>query len=298
MNKNTNSSISNLKISIIIVNYRSEEPLYKCLKRLIASNNFGNNIEIIIVNNGVENSNLLKKISKFPNTRIINSEINLGFAAAVNLGISNTNNNLILLLNPDTLVEYKSIFELANCLKRSHAGIVGGTNKKFCHGRHNTFIRKPTIYTYLFDYTNLRKIIPKDYFHKKHYYLDKPFPVKAIETDAVSGSYMLIDKKVVDKIGYFDDKFFMYLEDVDYCIRAKKSGFKIVFCPKSSIKHIGGHSSKNKEKVNINAWLKSRSYFVAKHENYVKNLFIQPIFFLDAILIKILEKRKWGRGRL
>ncbi len=257
-----------------------------------AEKGFGRNIEIIIVNNGTGDSNLFEKVSKFPHIRIINPKSNLGFSAGVNLGIMASNNNLVMLLNPDTLVEVKSINSLASCLRKNNAGIAGGTNYTFDEGKHNSFVRKPTMFTYLFDYTNLRKIIPGDYFHKKHYYLDEPFPVGNITVDAVSGSFMLIDKKVINKIGLFDERYFMYLEDVDYCLMAIKAGFKVIFCPKSSIKHIGGHSSKNKEKTHISAWLESRRNFVKKHENLLTNMLIQPIFLIDSIIIEILHKLK------
>ncbi|MBU1256597.1 glycosyltransferase, partial [Patescibacteria group bacterium] len=150
----------------------------------------------------------------------------------------------------------------------------------------------PNIFTYLFDYTNLRKIVPNDYFHKKHYYLDESPPTSKKIVGAVSGSFMLIERKVINQIGSFDERYFMYLEDVDYCLRAGKAGFKVLLCPKSIIKHVGGYSSKNKEKVNVGAWLESRRRYVFKNENLLINLIIQPIFLIDTVIIRILQQIK------
>ena len=292
MIKNKQTAISKEKVSIIIINYKSEKPLLSCLKKIYSGSNNKKSFEIIIVNNGTGNLKLMKGILKFPKITLINTNANIGFAAGVNMGIMTAKNNLILLLNPDTLIEPKSISFLVSCLRKNKAGIAGGANYKFNRERHNTYVRKPNIYTYLFDYTNLRKLIPGDYFHKRHYYLDQPFPVSKKNVDAVSGSFMLIDKKVINKIGLFDERYFMYLEDIDYCLRAGEAGFKVLFCPKSSIKHIGGYSSKNKERVHVKAWLESRKRYVMKNENLLTNLITQPIFLIDAVIIRILQKYK------
>ena len=279
-------------VSIIIVNYKSEVPLLSCLKEIHSGQAIRGNLETIIVNNGTGNSKLMKEISKFPKVVLVDIKKNIGFAAGVNMGIKVAKNNLILLLNPDTLASFKSINLLVKCLRKNKAGIVGGANYKFNGERHNTYVRKPDVYTYLFDYTNLRKLVPRDYFHRRHYYLDQPLPVSTKEVDAVSGSFMLIDRDVVEKIGLLDERYFMYLEDIDYCLRAGEAGFKVLFDPKSSIKHVGGYSSKNKERVHVEAWLKSRKYYVLKHENPLINLFVQLIFLIDGVIIKTLQKYK------
>jgi O-antigen biosynthesis protein len=292
MTNNKRRTILNDAVSVIIVNYKSEKPLLFCLKEIRKGQAIRNNLEIIIVNNGTGNSKLMKEISKFPKVVLVNANKNIGFAAGVNMGIKVAKNNLILLLNPDTLASFESINLLVKCLRKNKAGIVGGANYKLNGERHNTYVRKPNVYTYLFDYTNLRKIVPRDYFHRRHYYLDQPLPVVKKEVDAVSGSFMLIDRDVIEKIGLLDEKYFMYLEDIDYCLRAGEAGFKVLFNPKSSIKHVGGYSSNNKERIHVDAWLKSRKYYVEKHENLLINLFVQLIFLLDGIIIKTLQRYK------
>lgn len=292
MIKNSQKIVLKEKVSIIVINYKSEKPLLSCLKSIYNELGSKKILETIVVNNGTGDSELLKKISSFPNITFIEAGSNIGFAAGVNLGIKVAKNNLVLLLNPDTLVKLNSISLLANCLKKNKAGIAGGVNYRFDRGRHNTFVRRPNIFTYLFDYTNLRKLVPGDHFHKKHYYLDEPYPVDKKNVGAVSGSFMLIDKKVINKIGFFDERYFMYLEDIDYCLRANEAGFKVLLCPKSTIKHVGGYSSKNKERVHVSAWLESRRRYVLKHENLLVNSLIQPLFLIDAAIIRILQKCK------
>lgn len=298
MTNNTKQTNFQEKISIIIVNYKSEEPLLLCLEEIYKSIDTTIDLETIIINNGTKNRKLLNKISNLTNVILIDTKRNIGFASGVNIGLSLASNNLILLLNPDTFVNFNSIKQLVNCLRDNKAGIVGGASFDLSGEKQNSFVRKPNIFIYLFDYTNLRKLLLRDSFHKKHYYLDEPYPTSNKVVDAVSGSFMLIDKKVIEVIGKFDERFFMYLEDVDYCLRANSAGFKVVFCPNSKIKHIGGFSSRNKERVNMNAWLVSRCLFVLKHANLVVNLLVQPVFLFDAGIIKLLQiYKKWKKGK-
>ena len=103
--------------------------------------------------------------------------------------------------------------------------------------------------------------------------------------DVVTGGFMMISKKTINKIGYLDERFFMYLEDVDYCMRAKKQGIKVIHCNLSKTFHYGGGSSNNKDRIRHSAWLISRKLFYLKHFNPLSNILIQPIFLLDDLFI-------------
>ena len=111
-----------------------------------------------------------------------------------------------------------------------------------------------------------------------------------MEVDAVSGGFMLIDKRVINKIGNLNENFFMYLEDIEYCNRARNEGFRVIYCPGAVIYHEGGASSRNKDKINFNAWLWSRKYFFWKNNSLLTNLIIQPIFYIDDFVMKIWRK--------
>jgi len=154
----------------------------------------------------------------------------------------------------------------------------------------------------IFDFSNLRKLCKGDKWHKYFYYLNSngnkriTFPV-----DVVTGGFMLISRETIKRIGLFDYSFFMYLEDVDYCLRAKKTGIQIFHTNRSRILHIGGASSNNKDRIRHSSWLKSRKVYYFKHFNLFANLIIQPIFFIDDIFILIkknLSKNKLVQSNL
>ena len=247
--------------------------------------------EIIVIDN-FSSDNTVKILQKDKNIDLLKSKKNEGFAKGVNLGIKKARGDLLLILNPDTRLYRDSLVKLVRCLEGSSSGIVGGLSYKQDGSLHGSFVRRPTLATILFDYSNLRKIVPGDFFHKKHYYKDLGFVKNETEVDVVSGAYMLIDDRVIKDIGMLDENFFMYLEDVDFCVRASKKGYKIMVCPKSKIIHVGGASSNNKDRINHKAWDKSRRYYTRKYFGVVVNIIAQPIFALDSLVTVLWQRIK------
>ena len=278
------------KLTIIIVTFNSEKYIEKCIESI--KEFIGKNIDykIVIVDNSSKDStpSLLKKISRKDNRviLIINKD-NIGFARAVNKGImANNHGGYFLLLNPDTVMNKSTIVNLIKCSEEYNAGICGGTTVD-CNGVENgSYFRSPNLMVGIFDFTNFRKLCHTDKWHKYFYYLDsrkknkKSFPV-----DIVTGGFMLVRSSTIKKIGLLDESYFMYLEDVDYCLRAIKAGIKIFHANSSKIIHIGGASSNNKDRIRHRSWLKSRKIFFLKHFGILENIIIQPIFLLDDLLI-------------
>ena len=279
------------KIIIIIPTFNSAPYIHNCIKSLqseIKKNEIS--ASIIIIDNDSKDSTL-NKIKDLPGINIIKNPKNYGFAKAVNIGIKSKRSNYVLLLNPDTTIDKNAISNLLKCAKQNNAGIASGLIYDFSKKKQQSFAKKPTISTLLFIYTNLRKIVPFDYIYKSHYYVyEKINSTKKV--DVVSGGFMLIERKVFNKIGYFDERFFMYLEDVDFCVRALKKGIKTIICPKARIKHYGGGSSPNKDRVLHSAWIDSRRYYAQKHFGTLTNFLVQKIFTIDAIIINIRRLNK------
>lgn len=282
-------SIIKKTISVIVLTYNSERHIGKCLQSI---NREKDGIKEIIVVDNCSQDKTVEIIKKNRGVMLILNKINVGFARGINKAIEKTTGDRILILNPDTVVPPGSIGRLLDCLNSMGADIAGGKLLKKDGDVHNSFVRKPDLLTGLFDFTNLRKITPFDFIHKHHYYLYKKPPTMGIDVDAVSGAYMLVSKKVFENIGLFDEKFFMYLEDVDFCIRAKQQGLKVIHCPKSIIFHEGGASSINTDKINHKAWSDSRKHYFSKHFSVPINIIIQPVFRLDDMLTTLWRKIK------
>lgn len=222
-------------------------------------------------------------------TRI--NRANIGFSKAINFILKSTDYDYYILLNPDTQILPDAINNLFKCSVKNKASIVGGKHFKMDQGSiHGTVVTIPNLAVMIFDYTNLRKVIPFDLVHKYHYYDGKLPSDEPKEVGAVSGGFMLIKAELFQKIGYLDENFFMYLEDVDFCARARFAGEKVMYCPKSQIKHFGGGSSSNKYRTNLEAWKKSRSYYANKHFSGLSYILIYFAIILDEYLIKLFSR--------
>lgn len=284
------SSTNNKSISVIVVTYNSSQHIEKCLKSLLLHEN--NYIEEIFLIDNASKDNTLKIVEQVKNNKIkiLKLKYNLGFASAVNEGLKKTRGKYIFLINPDTEIFKESFYTLIKSVEIKNGGISGGKMLGRNGYVHKTYVRKPSLMIGLFDFTNLRKIYPNNPWHKKFYYLDLKPSNSSIEVDAVSGGYMLIKREVVDMVGNFNGNYFMYLEDVEYCLRARKIGFKVIYCPKSTIFHEGGASSENRDRINFNAWVKSRSYFYWNNHSILINIVIQPMFLMDELVMRIWRK--------
>lgn len=279
-------------INIIIVVFNSEKYIEKCIDSIISSDidKFEKNI-VIIDNFSDDNSvKIVKKIqNKYHKIVLFENKKNVGFAKAVNQGIKTSiKSDYFLLLNPDTVLNRQSIPNLLKCLKANKAGICSGTTINLQGKITESFYRLPSLLIGIFDFTNLRKLCKNDKWHNYFYYLDKEQTNKdSFPVEGVTGGFMLINNNTINKLGLFDESYFMYLEDVDYCYRAIKKGIRIFHTNTSRIVHIGGASSSNKNRIRHYSWLKSRKIYFLKHFGILENIIIQPIFLLDDILILI-----------
>lgn len=277
-------------LTAIVVTYNSEKYIENCLRTLLQSRPENYELRVIVIDNNSNDGTLNKATlvaDKQKNIEIICNKKNLGFAKAVNVGLKKSKaQKYCLLLNPDTILKKDSIKKLLDCAKYCEASIVGGLTVGEKGIQTGSYFRFPNIWVGVFDFTNLRKLSKKDYWHNFFYYKDTAISKRVCNyVDVVTGGYMLIDQKVIDSVGLFDERFFMYLEDVDFCFRAKMAGFKIAVSNESKIYHYGGGSSPNKYRIRHTSWLWSRKYYYLKNFNIFINLLIQPIFLIDDLVI-------------
>lgn len=278
-------------LSIIIVTFNSEKYITNCVNSVLKNQPKGFVYKVLVVDNN-SSDNTIKTINTIStdyseNLKIIKNSENLGFARAVNQGIiSAKTSDYFLLLNPDTILKNDSLQELLKNSNKCKSGIVGGITVDENNKQSGSYFRFPNLQVGLFDFTNFRKIFRNEFWHNYFYYLDTKFTEDVCNyVDVVTGGYMLITKDTIKRVGLFDERFFMYLEDVDFCYRAKKNNIKVSLCLSSKIFHKGGASSKNKDRIRHSAWLWSRKWFFIKHFNFLTNLIIQPVFLIDDMYI-------------
>lgn len=273
------------KLDLIIVNYNSTPELKKLIKSLEFIEKIIN--KIFIIDNNSKNFSL----DSFNNKKIvfIQNKKNLGFSKAVNQGIKKSETEILLLLNPDTYLIDDSIKKTFSLIKKnSKIGVIGGKilypNKK----KYLTANNKPTFLTGLFEFTNLKKVFPKNKFSKNFWIENLSKNIKdPLEVSSLCGAYMMFRRKINKQLNLFNEDFFLYMEDIDFGIKNNKLGYKVIFDPNSKIVHIGGCSSPNKYKTNLKSWYKSRKIFFKKHLSKTKGIILISIFFFEEIILKI-----------
>lgn len=281
-------------LTIIVVTYNSEKFIDKCFFSIEKnSGNFSKKIIVFDNNSKDKTINIINKFKKNKkNFRIIQNKNNIGFGKALNKCFKFCNSKYILFLNPDAFVINKGIAKIVNFMeKNKNLDIVGGKTYKINKKNVNiTFRRKPSVGTILFEFTNLKKIFPKNKFSDQFLY-SKKIPKRPKIVDAVSASFMCIKRDIIgDKLN-FDENFFLYLEDLDFCLRAKSMGFKIMYYPSAAIVHLGGGSScYNKFHINEKEWRKSRKYFLKKYFNSSVYFAIKFLFYIEDIVLDLREK--------
>jgi GT2 family glycosyltransferase len=229
------------KVSVIIINYNTAEMTEKVISRLFDCEP-KINWEIIVIDN---NSKEKFPVDKFESSacRVILNRDNLGFASAVNQGLAIATGDNILLLNSDCLLEKESIGEMLKYLEsHSRVGIIG-PQMTYPDGKfQSSFGPVPSLWSEFLRFSLLYKIFPGGSFAINT--LFKKIDLKnAKQVDWLSGGCMLIRRELINKIGKMDDDYFLGVEDIDFCFRAKSAGFKTIYYPMAKVIHYHGFSS-------------------------------------------------------
>jgi len=230
-------------LSIIITHHQTPVLLKICLKSI--KENIGQlEHEIIVVDSQAEliNQELIKE--KFPSVRFISFSENLGYAKIVNKGIESSRGEYLLILNADVIILKESINRLLEFIKsHSQVGIVGPQLLTFSNFVQSSCFRFPNIGAILARRTFLGKL---NWGKKKiNQFLIKEEDFSSIKAvDWVQGSAMLVRKEAVEKVGLMDERFFMYLEDADWCRRFWQNGYRVVYLPSAQMAHYYYRSSK------------------------------------------------------
>ena len=236
-----------LLISAIIVNYNAGSYLAQCLTTVLQHVD-----EVVVVDNASRDTSIDECIRQFgnePKLIIIRNPANLGFAAACNIGYSKASGKFALFLNPDCVLNEKTIAVLLSILQSDPAiGMVGGLllnsdGSEQGGGRRaiptpwRSFVRAFGLY-------RLERLWPKLFFD---FHLHKqPLPDRPVEVEAISGACMLVKREAVEDVGLWDEGYFLHCEDLDWCMRFRQKGWKILFVPSAPVTHALGVSSRSR----------------------------------------------------
>lgn len=274
------------KASVILVNYNGAKYNFECIDSIL--NSSYENIEIIVVDNASTDNSVELLSNKYSNEIIIlKSEINGGFSYANNIGIQYALDNgseYILLLNNDTVVNKNSISCLiqesiknGNCATCPKINYYDRRDFIWSAGGKINWITGNAVHFGINEKEN-------NIYNKKKY------------VDFATGCCILLNKDIIKKIGYLEEKYFLYFEDVDYCMKINNNNIKILYCPNSIIYHkVSASTGGDETPLFIYYITRNRLLF---NKKYNKNKLLFNVYFYALIVYKTLKWKISGKNNL
>lgn len=289
-----------MDLTIVIVSYNTKELLRDCLNSI--KNQEGNlKYEVFVVDNNSHDSSqeLVKKNYEWVN--LIENKENLGFSKANNIALKKAKGKYVLVLNPDTKLEKDTIFKMYNFMEDQEDVAVSTCKVLLANEDLDKDCRRhfPTPKRALFHFLKLGQIFKGSRIFDDYYmgYMDEN---KMCEVDSCVGAFMFIRSAALKKVGYFDEEFFFYGEDLDLCFRLKEAGYKIVYTPITKITHYKGAASgikqttkkitkatKESRRKALGESVRAMEIFYKKHFTNIYPFFIN---WLVLISLKLLKK--------
>lgn len=240
-------SHSTPEVSIIIVSFNTREMTIACVRSIINETS-QHKYEILVIDNNSQDGSAEAIEKEFPQVNLIKRLDNVGFAVANNLAAMHAKGTRLLLLNPDTLVYNGSIDAIVSFADRTPNARLWGGRAFFPDGSVNaSCLNDMTIWSCFCRAVGLTWILPKSkLFNPEAIHSWDPLD-KERNVDVVVGCFLLIDRSLWEALGGFNRAFFMYGDEVDLCIRARKLGARPRFTPDATIIHYGGGSEPSSE---------------------------------------------------
>jgi hypothetical protein len=231
-------------LTVIIVSWNVKNYLITCIESIISQ--FKNiSYEIILVDNASSDfaPEVVEDKYKKNNIKIIKNRENVGFAKANQQGLELAMGEAVLFINPDTIILTDNIGELISRLRSEKSiGIIGcGVLNKDLTIQKTCARFMPNLRRKLFDFILMSDYI-KTFKGNGQYYKDANYEKKMF-VECISGCFILVKKKILERLGSFDEAYFMYAEDIELCYRVRNNGYKILYMPEMKILHYGGMSS-------------------------------------------------------
>lgn len=253
-------------ISVIMVSYMTGPALLEAVHAVMADKDI---FELILVDNG--NSHEARKrlsdiVSQHDRIRLLQGHGNIGFARACNYGATLARGEYLLFLNPDALIAEGAARQMANCGKTlKHPWITGGMLRDE-HGQEQRGGRRGALtpLSALVSFTPLHKLPGLSSIHKE----GEGLPQSAQAYPTVSGACLMMDRASFEILSGFDEEFFLHVEDIDLCRRAREQGGEVYFVPQANVMHYGSTSQVRRQKVEWEK-LKGFTIYFRKHSRTI-----------------------------
>lgn len=283
-----------MDLTVIILSFNTKELLKKCLQSTFEKK-WKYKIQIMVVDNDSSDGSPEMVKKDFSEAELIKASKNLGFAGGNNLGLKKAKSRYCLLLNSDTIVQDNSLDQLIDFMDNGGYGIGSckllNEDKSLQPNSGELPLGLP-LFVWLAGLDDvmprIKSLLPS--FHRQF----AQFYKGTREVGWVSGSVMVIKKDVMDKVGFLDDAIFMYGEDVEYCLRAKRAGFKVGWTDQAQVIHLGGRSWQN---PSLNQWTGEFRGLLYIYRKYFGNIacWSLRVFIYMFTMVRILAFALMGK---
>lgn len=272
-----------LDLSIVIVNWNTRDLLVRCLGTL-SSGAQGVSYEVVVVDNASTDGSRDGVKRDFPEVRLVSNTSNVGFCAATNQGIRASSGCYVLLLNSDTEVRDGALARMVGYMDRhAEVGIVGPKLRNRDGSLQLSCGIPPSLSTELFNKMLLHILFPfyklGDWDHRE-----------TRTVGWVSGACLMARRAMLDRIGLLDERMYMFYEDIELCLRARRRGWHVVYLPSSEVIHLGGQSVQQDFGRMLVVSQRSTFYFFQKHYTGL-DLRLLRLFTVGEMVLRSLL---WG----
>jgi GT2 family glycosyltransferase len=272
-----------MKLSIIIVNYNTKKYLHRTLSAIYKSAP-AFEFEVAVVDNASRDGSQEMVRHDFPQVKLIRNSSNVGFARANNQAVPRTNGEFILFLNPDALPKAGALESIVHFMEgKPYAGCVGGKLLNSDNSLQLSCRSFPTYISVFFGRKSVfRRMFPGNPFSKGFLLTELDYN-KVQKVDWIIGACMLTKRETISQLGCFDEDFFLFVEDLDFCYKAKRRGFDIYFFPDAVFKHEHGASTRR-------YWLRSAIHHnLGMYKFFSKNYDLRTPLREVAILLLLFR---------
>jgi N-acetylglucosaminyl-diphospho-decaprenol L-rhamnosyltransferase len=291
-----------ISLDIVIVNWNTDKQLYDCLKSIESTEMSGIQLNSVVIvdNNSTDDSLGKVDLVNLP-LSIIQNNVNKGFGFACNQGAKNSQADYLLFLNPDTRLFEESLskpIEFMEKAENSEIGICGIQLVDELDHVSKSCSYFPSVQAYISNSLGLNYILPKSIQHMipKHPMLDWDH-MSSRRVDQVIGAFFLVRRSLFENLNGFDNRFFVYFEEVDFSFRAYKLGWKSYYLSTTQAFHKGNGSTDKVKAHRLFYSLRSRIQYFRKHADslslillIIATLFIEPLSRILLLLIKLSFK--------
>lgn len=284
-----------MDLSILIVSWNVRDLLRRALASVEADTS-GLQSEIILVDNASRDGTVAMARDEFPSVRIIGNPDNRGFTVANNQALAQARGRYLFLLNPDAEVVPGALGALLGYMQaNTNVGIAGPQLLNPDGTVQSSRRRFPTLATALVESTRLQQWFPRNRLLQRYYLLDTSDDAVQ-DVDWVVGAAMFVRRQVYEQIGGFDESFFMYSEELDWCYRAKRAGWGVVYFPPARVIHHEGKSSEQVAAARDIYFHSSKIRFFRKHHGALSASLLRAFLLLMFAYELLEESAKWLLG--